>query len=164
MAETEVWEVVSGFRDEVANLAEVEERQLTDRLRSIKFRPTNPEAAGVWLAVSEREVIVELGRGARFEIGVDEADRRLLGELLQAAVAGRVEERTRRLWLVFRVWLSDGTVKAGCVMARGLGGKRATRRYARGVRRLRRAPDSGLGERPHVRTIRSPVAQGKGSN
>jgi hypothetical protein len=51
MSESEMMEVISDFRAEVADVAEVEEQQLTDRLRSIHFRPRNPDAIGVWLAV-----------------------------------------------------------------------------------------------------------------
>jgi hypothetical protein len=135
-----VWDVISSFRDEVGDVAEVEERQLTDRLRSIRFRPTNPEAAGVWLAVGESEVIVEVGKGGRFELGTGEADRRLLGELLRAAAVGRVVERSRRFSILTRVWLSDGTLRQTSVRAvadlgrrpseRQYGGKRATSEYA----------------------------------
>ena len=129
-AEVEVWEAVRRFQDEVADLVEVKEQQLTDRLRSISFQPTNSDAAPVWLAISQWEVVVQIGKGTRFELDVDERGRRELEELLRAAAGGRVEETTRRLWLAFRVWLSDGTVKAGRVMGRGYGGRRATRRYA----------------------------------
>jgi hypothetical protein len=140
MSESEMMEVISDFRAEVADVAEVEEQQLTDRLRSIHFRPRNPDAIGVWLAVSQWEVVVQIGDGGRFELNLDEEDRRFVTELLRAAAAGRVEETTRRFSVMTRLWLSDGTVKQTSVMwvadlwarpsARRHGGKRATRRYA----------------------------------
>ena len=128
--EAEVWKLVSSFREAVADQVDVKEQQLTDRLRSISFQPTNPDAAPIWLAISQWSVVVQIGKGTRFELGVEERDRHLLDDLLRAAAAGRVEETTRRLWLAFRVSLSDGTVRVGRVMGHGYGGKRATRRYA----------------------------------
>jgi hypothetical protein len=139
-AKAEVWDVISRFRGEFANLAEVEERELTDRLHSIRFHPKNAEAAPVWLGISEWTVIVEIGKGGRFELGTDEPDWRLLDELLRSAAAGRVQEETRRFSVRTRVRLSDGTVQRTGVQAladltrrsseREYGGKRATRRYA----------------------------------
>jgi hypothetical protein len=138
-AKAEVWDVISRFRDEFANVAEVEERELTDRLHSVRFHPKNTEAAPVWLSISEGEVIVEIGKGGRFELGTDEPDRRLLDELLRSAAAGRIEEETRRFSVRTRVRLSDGTLqRTGCQALADLtrrssdreyGGKRATRRY-----------------------------------
>jgi hypothetical protein len=135
-----VSEVISSFRDEVASLAQVEERQLTDGLRSIRFQPANPDGAPAWLAVSQSQVVMGIGKGGRFELGTDESERRLLSELLRAAAAGQVEETTRRFSVLTRVWLSDGTVEKTSVMrladlwtrrsTRRYGGRRGTRRYA----------------------------------
>jgi hypothetical protein len=105
MTEAEMLEVIYDFRDEVTDVAEVKERQLNDRLRAISFRPTNPDAAGVTLLVSASEVVVQIGRGGRFELDLDEEPV----EILQAAAAGRVEERTNALGTTCHVRLADGT-------------------------------------------------------
>jgi hypothetical protein len=136
MTEAEMLEAISDFRREFADVAEVEERQLNDRLRAITFRPTNPTAADVWLCVSAWEVVLGIGKGGRFELDLDEEPM----EILRAAAAGRVEETTRRFSVMTRVWLSDGRVERTSVMrladlwtrwsARQYGGKRVTRRYA----------------------------------
>jgi hypothetical protein len=104
-------EVISEFRAEVADVAEVEERHLTDRLRAISFRPTNPSAVGVTLFVSAWEVVVQIASG-RFELDLDENDRLLVAKLLNAAAAGGVEERTNLLGTTCHVRLADGTQKS----------------------------------------------------
>jgi hypothetical protein len=136
MTEAEMLEVLSDFRSEFADVAEVEERQLTDRLRAITFRPTNPDAAGVTLFVSAWDVVLQIGKGGRFELDLDEEPV----QLLRAAAAGHVEETTRRFSVKTRVRLPDGTSEKTGVMhvadlwtrrsARRYGGKRTTRRYA----------------------------------
>jgi hypothetical protein len=136
MTEAEMLEVISDFHSEFADVAEVEERQLTDRLRAITFRPTNPNAARATLIVGVSDVVLEIGRCGRFELNLDEEPV----QLLRAAAAGRVEETTRRFSIMVRVWLPDGTVEKTSVMrladlwtrrsARHYGGKRATRQYA----------------------------------
>jgi hypothetical protein len=126
MAEAAVLEVIAGFRDEVADLAEVGEWKPTDRLRLIEFQPKNPDAAQVTLAVSEREVVVMIGNGTRFELGTDGDDQRLMGDLLRAVAAGQVDEKAGLFGLSFKVWLADGTTHTGRI----LGGSRESRRYA----------------------------------
>jgi hypothetical protein len=136
MTEAEMLEVISDFRSEFADVAEVEERQLTDRLRAITFRPANPDAAQVTLFVSVWDVVLQVGKGGRFELDLDEEPV----EILRATAAGRVEETTRRFSVKTRVWLADGTVEKTGVMSvadlwtrrsgRRYGGKRATRQYA----------------------------------
>lgn len=128
-------EAISEFGAEVADVAEIEERQLTDGLRAISFLPANSSAVGATLIVSASQVVVQIGSGGRFELDLDEEPL----EILRAAAAGRVEETTRRFSVTTRVWLSDGTAKKTSVMwvadlwtrpsARRHGGKRASRHY-----------------------------------
>jgi len=107
MTEAEMMEVISDFRAEVADVAEVEDRQLNDRLRAVTFQPANPNAVRVTLIVSAWEVVVQIASG-RFELDLGENDRQLVAELLQAAAAGRVEERTNVLGTTCHVRLADG--------------------------------------------------------
>jgi hypothetical protein len=138
--EDEVWKIISDFRNEVSDVAEVVERELTPRLQSVRFEPANPDAASIHLAVGERDVVAILGRASRFELGTDRASQELLRELLRAAEGGRVEETTRPFSVAYTVWLADGRRKTGRVSSlpdlwrrrssREFGGKSSSRRYA----------------------------------
>jgi hypothetical protein len=105
MTETEMMEAISDLRAEFADVAEVEEVQLTDRLRAVSFRPTNPNAARAVLIVGISEVVVEIGSHGRFELDLDEEPL----EILRAAAAGSVQEKTTVLGTTCRVRLADGS-------------------------------------------------------
>jgi hypothetical protein len=126
MTETEMMEAISVLRAEFADVAEVEEQQLTDRLRAISFRPTNPDAARAVLIVGISDVVVEIGRAGRFELDLDEEPL----EIVRATAVGRVTEKTTVLGTTCRVLLVDGTEKKSTRLFNWtvLGG--STRQYA----------------------------------
>jgi hypothetical protein len=105
MTEAEMMEAIANFRTETADFAEVEDRRLTDGLRAIRFRPTNSNAVWVTLIVSARDVVMQVGGGGRFELDLDEEPV----DILRAAAAGRVEEKTTVLGTTCRVFLADGS-------------------------------------------------------
>ncbi len=105
MTEAEMLEAISDFRIEFADVAEVEERPLTERLRAIFFRPTNPDAASAVLLVGMSDVVLETGKGGRFELDLDDEPL----EILRAVAAGRVKETTNLLGTTCHVFLADGT-------------------------------------------------------
>lgn len=105
MTEAEMMEALAEFRSEFADVAEVDEQQLTNRLRAVMFRPTNPDAARATLCVGPADVVLMIGKHGRFELDLDEEPL----ELLRAAAAGRVNEKTTLLGSTCRVLLADGT-------------------------------------------------------
>jgi hypothetical protein len=104
----EIRAVISRFREAVSGFAAVEEERPTPRLVSLRVQPFNPRAAGIALIVSEREVMVHVGEGGRFELGTGPGDRTLLEQLLEATLRGRVSEDLTFRQVAFRAQLAGG--------------------------------------------------------
>jgi hypothetical protein len=121
-------DIVLRFRESVSGFAAVDEEQPTPRLLSLRAHPFNPQAARVSLIVSERGVLVEIGDGGRFELGIEARDREFLEQLLEATLQGRVSEDVTARRVAFRASLADGR-DAASVAHRFTLGRRGLRQY-----------------------------------
>ena len=100
--------------------ATVERQQLTELLVGFEVSPRSGGGARVSVTTSPYEVIVQAGRGARFELDALPGSADELREILDAIAGGRLSERRDRLALTFRLEIGSGRTLSGRVLARGI--------------------------------------------
>jgi hypothetical protein len=102
--------------------ATLERQQLTELLVGFRLRPIAGGAAPVSIIVSPYQVIVEAGRGTRFELDALPVAGDEVKEILDAIADGRLYERSGLVGLRFKLELRSGRTLSGRMFGRrGIG-------------------------------------------
>jgi hypothetical protein len=99
----------------VAELTSVElkETTLNDRLVEFEYQPANDDAAALSMIVSESQVILSAGKGARFELpSLGESSEEVM-RLVRGVAAGGLSEAVDRRGVKFALVLEDGSTISG---------------------------------------------------
>lgn len=107
--------------------ATLERKELTDRMVGFRLLPHAENAAPISVFVAQSQIVVEAGRGTRFELDALPASIDELDEILDAIARGRLCERGGVLALSFKLELRSGRVLAGRFFGRG--GRRGLTQY-----------------------------------
>jgi hypothetical protein len=108
--------------------AAIERHRLTDLLTRFRVVPKGDEAAHVTVYVAADQLIVEAGRGTRFELDPLPDSREELLAILNGIARGGLREEIGRLGVKFQLALQSGETRSGRVVRR-TGSKRGVARY-----------------------------------
>lgn len=109
----QVWGVIDAFVQTCGPQVRFDRRAVGESAYEVAvITPVTTGAATVEVLVSEVEVIVCIGVGGRYELGVDAEDARILAALLAAVAAGGYLEDVGGA-VRFQATLADGSTMGG---------------------------------------------------
>jgi len=124
--ETEVAELLARLVSPTG--ATVERRPLTELLTAFRVVPKPDDAAQITVYAAPDQLIVEAGRGARFELEPLPGSSEEVAVILDSVVRGGLCEEVGRLGIKFSLTLQSGETRAGRVLRR-IRGERGLVRY-----------------------------------